>query len=655
MKKGFAWLLSLCLLLSGGLPAAMAETITLTLAGDTATWNGSGVTQQGSVLTISQGGEYTLQGQWNGQVLVEAPKGEDITLNLRGVTITNPEGAALLVEEAGDVTLKLEENTENRLISGEQVPISAETAADEDASGAALQAKCDVKIKGSGALFVGGYLHQGIRTSKDLTVKNGTITVEAVGSGIRCKDKLEIEGGSVTITSGGDGIHAASEATDTEAADGHAIISGGTVRIEALGDAIQSETTLLVSGGVLNLMTGGGSASAPTRQTGFFRGENWDMSDEAQTTSTKGLKASETLEVTGGELNVDSYDDSLHAAGAITVSGGTLTLSSGDDGIHSDTSLLISGGTIDVQRSYEGLEAHEIDITGGDVRVTADDDGLNANGGSSGFGGFGGFGGKGGRQGGFGGRGGMRPGNDTASQQEPPAMPDGAAPDASGGDGQPPEGVPDKPEEVPDKPEGMPAQSEEVPDKPENMPDQPEGMPESLPTSDAAPADTASQTRPRLTISGGTVRVNAQGDGLDSNGDLLISGGLVLVDGPDNGGNGALDAGTENGGTLRVTGGTVLAIGASGMAECFDSTSTQAFISVNARWNAGDTLLVTDGEGTELLRHTAAKSGQSVIFTSPQLREGDTVKVQAGDAETEATAGFESTSGGFGGFGRHGW
>ncbi len=647
MKKGLAWLISLCLLLAGGLPTALAETITITLSGDTATWNGRGVTQQGSVVTIGQGGEYTLQGSWNGQLLIDAPKGEDITLNLCGVTITNPEGAALLVEEAGDVTLKLEENTENRLISGEQVPISAETAADEDASGAALQAKCDLKIKGSGALFVGGYLHQGIRTSKDLTVKNGQITVEAVGSGIRCKDKLEIEGGSLTITSGGDGIHAASEATDTEAADGHAIISGGTLQIEALGDAIQSETTLLVSGGVLNLVTGGGSANAPTRQTGFFRGENWDMSDEEQTTSTKGLKASETLEVTGGALNMDSYDDGLHAAGAITVSGGALTIFSGDDGIHSDTSLLISGGTIDVQRSYEGLEAQEIDITDGDVQVTADDDGLNANGGESGFGGFGGFGGRGGRQGGFGGRGGMRPGEDATSQQEPPAMPDGTAPEAPS-DGQAPEGMPEKPDEAPTQPEGMP-------EKPENIPDQSEGMPEPPATNNATPANTIAQTLPHLTISGGTVRVNAQGDGLDSNGDLLISGGVVLIDGPDNGGNGALDAGTESGGTLRVTGGTVLAIGASGMAECFDSTSTQAFISVNTRWNAGDTLLLTDADGTELLRHTAAKSGQSVIFSSPQLQEGATMKVHAGDTETEATAGFESTSGGFGGFGRHGW
>ncbi len=56
-------------------------------------------------------------------------------------------------------------------------------------------------------------------------------------------------------------------------------------------------------------------------------------------------------------------------------SGGTLTLASGDDGVHSDDALVISGGCIEITTCYEGLEGSTIDLTGGDVRLTASDDG----------------------------------------------------------------------------------------------------------------------------------------------------------------------------------------------------------------------------------------------------------------------------------------
>lgn len=163
---------------------------------------------------------------------------------------------------------------------------------------------------------------------------------------------------------------------------------------------------------------------------------------------------------------------------------------------------------------------------------------------------------------------------------------------------------------------------------------------------------------PLLEINGGIISVNASGDGLDSNGDLVIRGGTVLVDGPTNSGNGALDSGTESGGDCYITGGTVLALGASGMAESFSKNSSQVFIdaAMDFQYESGDTLLITDAQGNEIFQYEVKKSGNSIVFSSNQLKDGEKYIITVGDHFTEATAGLESSlqGGFFGGFGRGG-
>ena len=170
---------------------------------------------------------------------------------------------------------------------------------------------------------------------------------------------------------------------------------------------------------------------------------------------------------------------------------------------------------------------------------------------------------------------------------------------------------------------------------------------------------TQSGDTPYLKISGGTVYVNANGDGLDSNGSVFIEGGDITVDGPTNGGNGALDKGDGNY-SLKATGGTLAAFGATGMEEGFTEDSTQAsFLHNFANTVAeGTEVTVKDSSGSVIASYTPAKSWQSMVFTSAALKQGETYTVTAGDQSDTVTLESintsNSTGGGFGGGGMGG-
>jgi len=136
----------------------------------------------------------------------------------------------------------------------------------------------------------------------------------------------------------------------------------------------------------------------------------------------------------------------------------------------------------------------------------------------------------------------------------------------------------------------------------------------------------------RIEIFGGTLSVNAGGDGIDSNGDLAITGGTVVVSGPVSNMNGALDYN----GTATISGGTVVAAGASGMAENFSETSTQAAFLVSLTGNAGE-IRVCDSEGNVILAAEVDKSFETVVISSPDLIVGETYIVTCGDVSAEIT------------------
>ena len=154
-----------------------------------------------------------------------------------------------------------------------------------------------------------------------------------------------------------------------------------------------------------------------------------------------------------------------------------------------------------------------------------------------------------------------------------------------------------------------------------------------------------------IVINGGNLYVNAQGDGIDSNGDLTVNGGTIVVSGPTSSGNGALDGN----GTIAINGGTVIAAGAAGMVETFGASSTQVSFLTNLNGAAGSEIKVTDQNGNVLLSGTVEKNLQCVVVSSPDLQVGETYTVSAGSASATVTVSAVSSSGsgmgGWGGFG----
>lgn len=137
-----------------------------------------------------------------------------------------------------------------------------------------------------------------------------------------------------------------------------------------------------------------------------------------------------------------------------------------------------------------------------------------------------------------------------------------------------------------------------------------------------------------IQISGGVLHVNASGDGIDSNGDIMISGGETYVSGPTNDGNGSLDYN----GSAQITGGIFAASGSSGMAQNFDSSSTQGTIMVNVDEQEGNTeITLLDSSSTELLSWTAEKQYSSIIISTPEIQQGETYTITAGTAEQSVT------------------
>ena len=318
-----------------------------------------GVKVSGSTVTITEAGTYVLSGTLtDGQIIIDAGDEDDVRLVLENASITCTTTAPIYAKNADKVIISLSENTESTVTD-------TVTGTDgNDELTAAIFAKCNFSVNGTGTLNVNANANDGITSEDKLKITGGVLNITSADDGLVGKDAVLIKDGTVHITASGNGI----KSTKSEADKGYVYIGGGTVNITAEQDGIQAETSVLVSAGEVNVTAGGGANGEQKTGNAMFDGAQSTTTDEAL--STKGIKAEAALDITGGTVTVDSADDSLHSNDSMTVSGGGITVKSGDDGLHADNTLTIEDGTIVVEESCEGLEAIDLTINGGVVLGT---------------------------------------------------------------------------------------------------------------------------------------------------------------------------------------------------------------------------------------------------------------------------------------------
>lgn len=162
----------------------------------------------------------------------------------------------------------------------------------------------------------------------------------------------------------------ASTPEDTVKSEDYVEINGGNITVYSGRDGISSTNALSITGGTIYVKTANGYAGS--------------VSSTAE--SYKAIKGTGEITISGGSFELNSYDDAIHSNGAVTITGGTYSIYTGDDAVHSDTTTTIGGGDMTVHSSYEGIEGLNINITGGTMRLTTSDDGINAAGGADGSG-----------------------------------------------------------------------------------------------------------------------------------------------------------------------------------------------------------------------------------------------------------------------------
>ncbi|MCD5028081.1 carbohydrate-binding domain-containing protein [Enterococcus asini] len=494
--------------------------------GTTSEVSGDGATVADQVVTITAAGTYVVSGTLtDGQLVVNVGKEDKVHLILDGVDITNTSGPAIDIEQGEKIITTLAADSENTLADGENY----ELADGETEPDATFYSKENLVINGSGSLTVTGNYSNGIRSKDDLILISGTYNVTAQNNAIKGKDSVAIRGGDYTLTTtAGDGIQANN---DEDAEKGYVAIDGGSFAITSGQDAIQAETNLSVQNAQMSLQTAEGAGSTNLDTEGSY----------------KGLKAGGALVVASGNYELNTADDALHADDTVAINGGTITAATGDDGIHGDNSVTINEGTVTISQSYEGIEAAEIYFKGGEVNVTATDDGINAGGGS-----------------------------DTESTGQFGA-------DSFGGGG-------------------------------------PGG------------GDQADDSK-FIEVSGGVVQVSAEGDGVDSNGNITMTGGTLLVNGPVSGGNGALDYN----GTFVQSGGTLMAAGTSDMASNISDSSSQTAVDIyfNSNQSAGTLVTLTDSSGKLVAGFVPAKDFANLVISTPDLTQNEALTLAVGGTASQ--------------------
>lgn len=336
--------------------------ITYAASGASATNAGNCVTVTGGTVTIKCGGEYDFSGSYSGsdaQILVNTAKTDSsVYLNMKGLTLTNTADAPIYIQKASKAFVVAKNGTTNTFTDGSSRTKTYNYTNDSgeaktDTTGACIYAKDDLTIKGEGTLIVKANYNNGIHTSNDLKVKNGLITVNAKNNGLKGKGSVEISGGTINITTTeGDGIKSDTEdATDLANGKGSIEITGGTITVTSAFDGITAANAVVVANG---------ESTAPSIKVTAGGGQNC----LSLTSSGNGGGFGGGGFPGGGMGGGSSCSPSESMKGikgdsSITISGGVIDINSRDDGLHSSGTITLSGGTMTIATDDDGVHAEK--------------------------------------------------------------------------------------------------------------------------------------------------------------------------------------------------------------------------------------------------------------------------------------------------------
>lgn len=373
------------------------ECVNIILNGTGAASDSNDVIINNNTITVKNEGVYIVSGELtDGMIIIDADDTDKPQIVLNNAKITSATSAAIYVKNADKVFITLSDNSENSLTNGGEF-----ISIDENNIDGAFFSKDDVTFNGNGSLKITSPAGHGIVCKDDAKFTSGKYDISSAYHGIDANDSVRITNANIEIASGKDGIHIENSEDDEK---GYLYYMNGSLNISAEGDGISAGGHAKIEEGAINIIAGGGSENGAEKSSdnyGFFGGgapdgerHKFDKAQhendtESDATSMKGIKSGQRVDISGGNFTIDSADDSIHSNGIIVISGGTFELQSGDDGIHADESITITGGAININESYEGIEALDIIIGSGDIKIFAQDDGINAAGGKdeSGFGG----------------------------------------------------------------------------------------------------------------------------------------------------------------------------------------------------------------------------------------------------------------------------
>ena len=335
-----------------------------------------------------------------------------------------------------------------------------------------------------------------------------------------------------------------------------------------------------------------------------------------------GIKGKDYVDILGGTINVTAQQDGIKSTndtdegqGWTRLSNGTVTVNAGDDGFKASRVVEISGGSLTVEQSDEGIEAQYINVSGGDVNVTSADDGMNAS---------------------------LKTSDsestdssantsDTANQQQnnqqQDSIPGGQQ---SGTSNQQQQGMGQPPAMSGTSQDGT-SQNGTTGTGQQGMGQPPQGgMP-------GGGGGTFEVVDAAINVSGGHVTVNAEGDGIDSNGVTTLSGGTLIVNGPSQGGNAALDTN----GDLLLNGATVLSGSTADMFEAPSTNSTSGYLKLtnSSGFEQGSTVQVADSSGKVVANYKVTKSNvQLVLVSSSSIVKGQSYTVYTTTSAVDSNA-----------------